>query len=320
MDVDANELALFAPAFAAVWLAGLAAALACWHWLSMRGWTERRREASGLDKEWLGGKQAFQAQGVAAAVLRHLLSTDRRLALGAARRWLPDSGQRRAQDKMRELIRYAGLAEQVHPSSVREVRFRLGLLLAAAAGAVGSVLSLELGLLLGAFGLVTGLLLPGWALQQERDARSRALGRELPELLEVMGLGLRSGLSFDRCFALYHQHFSTAFARSCALAQQQWMLGLKTRKQGLRDLAECYDSVLLSRVVQTMIRSLHFGTSLAESLESAAQEARGDYKAKREEQVAKAPVKMMLPTGTLILPAMLLLVLGPVLLELMEGF
>ena len=69
-----------------------------------------------------------------------------------------------------------------------------------------------------------------------------------------------------------------------------------------------------------MIRSLHFGTSLAESLESAAQEARGDYKAKREEQVAKAPVKMMLPTGTLILPAMLLLVLGPVLLELMEGF
>ena len=37
--------------------------------------------------------------------------------------------------------------------------------------------------------------------------------------------------------------------------------------------------------------------------------------------MARAPttVKMMVPTGTLILPAMLLLVLGPVLLELMEG-
>ena len=39
-----------------------------------------------------------------------------------------------------------------------------------------------------------------------------------------------------------------------------------------------------------------------------------------EERVAKAPVKMMLPTGTLILPAMLLLVMGPILLELAGGF
>ena len=39
-----------------------------------------------------------------------------------------------------------------------------------------------------------------------------------------------------------------------------------------------------------------------------------------EERVAKAPVKMMVPTGVLILPAMLMLVLGPVLLELAGGF
>ena len=47
--------------------------------------------------------------------------------------------------------------------------------------------------------------------------------------------------------------------------------------------------------------------------------ALGLKQAQVEERVAKAPVKMMIPTGTLILPAMLLLVLGPVLLELMEG-
>lgn len=41
--------------------------------------------------------------------------------------------------------------------------------------------------------------------------------------------------------------------------------------------------------------------------------------ARLEERVAKAPVKMMMPTGALILPAMLLLVLGPVLLELANG-
>jgi tight adherence protein C len=69
-----------------------------------------------------------------------------------------------------------------------------------------------------------------------------------------------------------------------------------------------------------MVRSLRFGTSIAESLEASAAEARETHKARMEERVAKVAVKMMLPVGGLILPAMLLLVLGPVLLELMEGF
>ena len=49
-------------------------------------------------------------------------------------------------------------------------------------------------------------------------------------------------------------------------------------------------------------------------------EARQSHKAYVEEKVMKAPVKMMLPVGTLILPSMLILVLGPVLLDLAQGF
>ena len=69
-----------------------------------------------------------------------------------------------------------------------------------------------------------------------------------------------------------------------------------------------------------MVRSLRFGTSTADSLEAAAVEAREVHRSRMEEKVAKVAVKMMLPVGTLILPAMLLLVLGPVMLELMQGF
>ena len=87
----------------------------------------------------------------------------------------------------------------------------------------------------------------------------------------------------------------------------------------MRALAQGYDNPLFSRTVSAIIRSLRFGTSLGEVLEQSAEQARAARKAQVEERVAKAPVKMMIPTGTLILPAMLLLVLGPVLLELMEG-
>lgn len=77
---------------------------------------------------------------------------------------------------------------------------------------------------------------------------------------------------------------------------------------------------LLARVIENIVRSLRFGATMADNLEDAAREARSGYKARRQEAVAKAPVKMMVPTGVLILPAMLMLVLGPVLLELAGGF
>ena len=49
-------------------------------------------------------------------------------------------------------------------------------------------------------------------------------------------------------------------------------------------------------------------------------EARAVRRAKLEERVAKAPVKVLLPVGTLILPAMLILIMGPIMLDLIQGF
>ena len=85
------------------------------------------------------------------------------------------------------------------------------------------------------------------------------------------------------------------------------------------DLAAGYDSPLFQRTVSGVLQSLRRGTSLLSDLEQEAAESRKQFRAAKEEAVAKAPVKMMLPIGTLILPAMLLLVLGPVVLELFGG-
>ena len=103
-------------------------------------------------------------------------------------------------------------------------------------------------------------------------------------------------------------------------AQRQWACGLASRPEALREVADSYASPLLARVIENIVRSLRFGATMADNLEDAAREARSGYKARRQETVAKAPVKMMVPTGVLILPAMLMLVLGPVLLELAGGF
>lgn len=200
-----------------------------------------------------------------------------------------------------------------------EASVRLALVAGLTCALVGSVFSNELAAFGAVAGFVCGTLAPGHYLKVAAKLRAQQLSHDLPEMLEVVALGLRSGLTFDRSLALYTGHFSTVFAAECQRAMQRWVMGLTSRENALRELSQTYRSPLLARVVEGVVRSLRFGSSIAPLLEQAASEARAEHRAVVEERVAKVPVKMMIPTASLILPAMLLLVLGPVLLELIGG-
>ena len=214
----------------------------------------------------------------------------------------------------------AGCATSISVAAYCETRARLGCVGMCFGLAIGALVSTELGLLLGAVGAFFGFSLPSRGVAAARKQRTSCAEEHLSEMLEVVSLGLRSGLTFDRSFALYGAHFESEFARSCALAYRRWSLGLSTREEALRSLARSFECDQLKRVVESVVRGLRFGSPLATSLDEAAVQARATWKAKLSEKVAKAPVKMMLPTGVLILPAMLLLVMGPILLELASGF
>lgn len=301
--------------------------------VSLAGWLLERRRVQLRRQSLRQGASASESaeakvRGLAEVVVRYVVSLSGALSSRASRTLIPRrNGRHTARSKEDHAATWfgshvgkAGLASEVTLEGYREVRVRLALGFAAVGGLVGAVLSNELALLLGACGAVVGAFAPRWALRAIERERAAEVERHLSEMLEVVALGLRSGLSFDRSFELYSSHFDSSLAQGCISAQRRWTLGLTTRDEALRALAATYDSGQLTRVVDNVVRALRFGSSLAESLEAAAAEARADHRAHVEEMVAKAPVKMMMPTGALILPAMLLLVLGPVLLELAEGF
>lgn len=257
--------------------------------------------------------------------LRYAESLTRRLFTGATQAITPcvrdkRAGETKAGARYKSRALAAGCARDVSVSAYCEARTRLTVIGVLAGALAGVLFSGEMALLLG----VAGGLFGRTELSREVNAacRDRAVGaeRHLSEMLEVVALGLRSGLTFDRSFELYGSHFDNEFALSCAKTHRRWSLGLTTREEALRELAASYDCDGLSRVIDSIVRSLRFGSALADILEEAASQSRLTYRTALEERVAKAPVKMMLPTGTLILPAMLLLVMGPILLELAGGF
>ena len=270
-----------------------------------------RREAA-LGREAANARRIVGVSGAGSWSLRYCESLTRRLLMGTTEPIVSSvkgkrAGRTRAGMRFKEQAVLAGCSKNVTVSAFCEARARLGL-----AGVLTGALAL--------IGGIAGASAPGRAVKAAKRERTACAERHLSEMLEVVALGLRSGLTFDRSFALYGSHFDNAFALSCAKAYRCWALGLMTRDEALGDLSRSYECDQLARVVDSIVRSLRFGASLAGVLEDAAAQSRAAYQAALGERVAKAPVKMMLPTGTLILPAMLLLVLGPVLLEMAGGF
>lgn len=231
--------------------------------------------------------------------------------------------ERQKQERWRQhdqdLVRKAGLLSEVSAAGWSYTR-REAILVGAAGGAlVGMMISFEMsaiGALVGAF---CGWRAVPWALGREVVLRKKQMEWHLSEALSILCLGLRSGLSFDRALEKYCASFPTMLASELSGAHMAWMTGLITRTEALHAVASKYDSPLLRRVMDSIVRSMRFGAPLADALDELAAEARLARKALLDEEVMKAPVKMMIPVGTLILPSMLLMVLGPVLLDLVAG-
>lgn len=292
-------------------------------WRAYEGWARRAHHNKKLRSEGAASSDEAKASSVLKGrsfddlVIGLIEDETRKIALKKSVRLVPDQLVRRKW--LDQHIVEAGLVGKVTTEGFYEARMKLALAGLVLGGLIGLMFSAEFGIVLAAVALYFGWNAPVQAIKHRVAWRTQEMERHLPEMLDVVAIGMRSGLSFDRSLQIYCQRFATILAGEMRIAERKWTSGLERRDDALRNVAASYDSPVFSRVMESCIRSLRFGSSMVDGLESAAREARVTYRARRQEQVAKAPVKMMVPTGVLILPAMLIMVLGPVLLELMNG-
>ena len=151
--------------------------------------------------------------------------------------------------------------------------------------------------------------------KQSTQLRAHYLEAELPRMLDILAMGMHAGLSFNAAFGLYVYRFNTELALICRERFEIWERGLISQSAGLEQLAQQIDLPIFDRFYRTASRSLRHGIPMAPLIKEYADQARKEYRNKQKELVLKAPVKMLLPTGALILPAMMLLVIGPIVLD-----
>lgn len=168
-------------------------------------------------------------------------------------------------------------------------------------------------------GALLGFHFPSWVVRRSAAKRIARCVADLPEMIDMIAMGSEAGLSFDGACALYCDRYDSPLASEMRRATSMYRTGSMSREVALFDLADRLRCEPVSRFVSSTSQSLRLGAPLADMLATQADDARRAHRAQLEEQIAKAPVKMLIPMGTLILPAMLLLVLGPVVVGMSSG-
>ena len=161
--------------------------------------------------------------------------------------------------------------------------------------------------------------MPDFLLGDMVNKRQRAIIRALPFSVDMLTLVVEAGLDFSQGLQKVVQRGSEGPLRDeLSLMLREIRLGT-TRSDALRSLANRCGVPEISSFASVLIQADRLGASIAPVLRAQADVMRTERFQRAEKAGARASSLMLLPLVLFILPAALLVIVGPVLLRFIYG-
>jgi tight adherence protein C len=204
----------------------------------------------------------------------------------------------------------AGLAGSVSPERIVLLRFAAAggaLLVGLWAAASGSG---PAGPLLALLGPVAGFLAPDVFLRMRASSRQEQVLAALPDTLDLMTITVEAGLALESAMVRAGRSGKGPLAEELTRTMQEMQAGVP-RIEALRHLAARCDVEDLTSFTSAVAQAERFGVPIARVLRVQSGELREKRRQRAEEAAMKLPTKVILPLALCILPAMMILVVGP---------
>lgn len=180
---------------------------------------------------------------------------------------------------------------------------------------------LNLAVLIALVALALGWIIPDYWLTKKLKKRQTAMRRALPDALDMLvvcteaGLGLNAGI---QRIALEMDIQHPELADELKTTMLHMGAGMDNRT-ALQELAQRTGMEEMRSLVSTLHQAMRYGTSIAATLRAFSEEMRNKRLEYAQEQAAKVSVKMLIPIALFMLPAVMLVVMGPPMIKLMES-
>lgn len=168
-------------------------------------------------------------------------------------------------------------------------------------------------------GGIAGFLIPDVWLGLKIKRRHLEIRRDLPAVIDLLNLCVGAGLDFMLAVNRVIKDF-----KKCSLIEELQEVWRETRmgasrREALQHLSRRVNLPELSSFVRTLLQADRMGSPMDEALKIQSEEIRLRRYLNGEEAALKAPIKLLFPLFVFILPAVLIVVAGPVFLQFMRG-
>jgi pilus assembly protein TadC len=158
---------------------------------------------------------------------------------------------------------------------------------------------------------------PSIYITNTKQKRQKLLQRSFPDTLDLILVCVESGLALDAALARVCRELGRAhpeITKELNRTRMELTL-LSDRSVALQNLAERTDMIAFRSLVAALLQTERFGTSLTETLRVLSDDYRHTRLMIAENKAGKLPAMMTVPMILLMMPAFMLIILGPAVIE-----
>jgi len=211
--------------------------------------------------------------------------------------------------KMQHRLDLAGNPGRWTPDRILAAK-GLGLVGLAMLGALYGLHSPALLILCPVIGGAIGFFLPDILLYNSGLKRQAKLQVALPDALDMLTVCVEAGLGFDAALAQVARNTDGPLAAEFARVLQEMQIG-KSRSQALRAMADRTTVPEARAFVSALVQAGDLGIPVGHVLREQSKEMRVRRRQRAETKAQQVPVKITFPLILCIFPALLVVVLGP---------
>lgn len=169
-------------------------------------------------------------------------------------------------------------------------------------------------------GAVLGYVLPGYYLARKARTRQNEIARQLSDVLDLLVVCVEAGLGLFEAIRIVGaetERQRQAIGRELAMVSGEIAAGASLG-QAVRGLAERTAVEDIKPLAATLIQSEQLGAQMAPALRASSDALRTRRRLRAEEAAQKSTVKILFPLVLFVLPAMIMVIVGPALIQIIS--
>ena len=163
-------------------------------------------------------------------------------------------------------------------------------------------------------GIVLAMFLPKFILKTKVSSHQQAIKSQLPDVLDLLSVCTSAGLSFDSALSKVIEKMEGPFIDELSTVFNQMQMGVP-RNEAMNALSECTDIQELKTFVSAIVQANTLGIPITNVMSVQAKQLRDARRETAREKGNKAATKMALPIMLFIFPALFIVILGPVVMN-----